>query len=337
MKRAFKGRQLSVLLSLSLCADVLVKPFDAAARPCAQIEVWAALAQATALTLLFAALAWLLRDRVPSGKAFWGVAFALFLCTGAAALYKAERFYRYTSDVPLLSAVTLGVLLAVALYALCNEARAFARTAGLLVWLFAVSLGLLLISNARGAQLTNLAQAEANVPLVWQTVLSRAAVPAELVLYWILDSDAPRARRFGVIARAVWLRCGLAAVVAVGSELVLGTGGQNHVQALHTLARIGGISVFKRLDAFHAAVWLLLLLLRAVWLLYGVKIALLRLLPQKYHAYTPLLSCALALPPLLGAAVVNDAVWRGVCGAAAVLCLLFTRRENHEADMRAGT
>lgn len=57
------------------------------------------------------------------------------------------------------------------------------------------------------------------------------------------------------------------------------------MQPMHTLARLGGLSVFKRFDALHVGIWLLVLLLRQAFLLYGTRTAVRGLLPDRWASF----------------------------------------------------
>ena len=53
------------------------------------------------------------------------------------------------------------------------------------------------------------------------------------------------------------------------------------VQPIHTLGKIGGISIFRRLDAVHVSVWLLIAVFRTALLCVGLGEVLRPLLPSK--------------------------------------------------------
>lgn len=196
---------------------------------------------------------------------------------------KAEEFYRYISDVPLPAVVTAAVLLTGAGYAACCGFETLSRTAQVVFWLFAASVFLLFVSNAGGMRITN---------LEWQTAPWKDSVPsaiqgfslsAEWLLFLMMEPGGP-ARRLksaaGILAKLFVLFCGL----CILSELVLGSAGAAQLQAAHTLARLGGLSVFRRFDALHTGIWMLAMLVKLALMIFGAKQALGRLAPQKFKA-----------------------------------------------------
>ncbi len=51
-------------------------------------------------------------------------------------------------------------------------------------------------------------------------------------------------------------------LLALLGEMTLGTAYTSESQPVYTIARLGGLSVFRRLDALHVGVWLLLFLIK---------------------------------------------------------------------------
>ena len=51
-------------------------------------------------------------------------------------------------------------------------------------------------------------------------------------------------------------------LLALLGETTLGTAYTSESQPVYTIARLGGLSVFRRLDALHVGVWLLLFLIK---------------------------------------------------------------------------
>ena len=161
----------------------------------------------------------------------------------------------------------------------------------------------LLEAKAGGRRVTN---------LEWQTAPGKNSVPsamrgcslsAEWLLFLMMEPGGP-ARRLksaaGILAKLFVLFCGL----CILSELVLGSAGAAQLQAAHTLARLGGLSVFRRFDALHTGIWMLAMLVKLALMIFGAKQALGRLAPQKFKAER-------GIPAVF-------AVLAGACVAAAV-------------------
>ena len=51
-------------------------------------------------------------------------------------------------------------------------------------------------------------------------------------------------------------------LLALLGEMTLGAAYTSETQPVYTIARLGGLSVFRRLDALHVGVWLLLFLIK---------------------------------------------------------------------------
>lgn len=138
----------------------------------------------------------------------------------------------------------------------------------------------------------------------WAAALAKPAAWRQPGLYTAALRRGGPARRLksaaGILAKLFVLFCGL----CILSELVLGSAGAAQFQAAHTLARLGGLSVFRRFDALHTGIWMLAMLVKLALMIFGVKQALGRLAPQKFKAER-------GIPAVF-------AVLAGACVAAAV-------------------
>lgn len=277
--KSISTKQASMLLFLCLAGDIVVQPFGVQQTAAAQPQSLAAVAQ----TLFLLAVVWLLARFWPvqppsvAAVAVFGV---VCLFGAAAVLLRTEQFYRYASDEPLPATVTVALLLACVAYALSchNQSQnghnfdTASRVGGLLFWMFCATLILLAVASIPAMQLTNLAPAK-GISAVFTECMRSIQLPVDLLICWILCRDDARTARSG-FGIAVLGAGALRFALAIGTELVVGSNTQGHAQLLHTLTRIGGISVFKRLDALHGSMWLLLLLLKMVVLFTGAQIAL---------------------------------------------------------------
>ena len=157
-RKATRRTSLATLLFLALSADVVVRPFSVQTVSGAVQGIWMAAYDALAVFALLALAAFGAAggEGMPEARqskpalAVWLIAFSF---SGGMTLLKAEEFYRYISDVSLPAVVTAAVLLAVAGYAACCGFETLSRTAQVILWLFAASLLLLLVSNIGGMRL----------------------------------------------------------------------------------------------------------------------------------------------------------------------------------------
>ena len=263
------AKQAGVLLFLVLCADAVVQPFGVQNNASAQIAIPVFCFQA-AILIGFVLLLVRLPDAQPRTLAAAVLLLASCVFSAASALLRTEQFYRYSSDEALPISLTLGVLLLCVIYAITCHTHTLARAAGLLLWLFLASVGLLLIANYGGLSLVNLAYGQTGL---WQESIQALQLPAELLVCFLLCKDTPRKTQRSFL-QAIVSVAAVQILLCLYTELVMGSNAQAHSQMLHTLTRLGGISVFKRLDALHVAVWMLLFLLKITLLVSGAKIAL---------------------------------------------------------------
>ena len=287
-RKATRRTSLATLLFLALSADVVVRPFSVQTVSGAVQGIWMAAYDALAVFALLALAAFGAAggEGMPEARqskpalAVWLIAFSF---SGGMTLLKAEEFYRYISDVSLPAVVTAAVLLAVAGYAACCGFETLSRTAQVILWLFAASLLLLLVSNIGGMRITN---------LEWQTAPWKDSIPsavqgfslsAEWILFLMMEPGGTAQRlksAGGILVKVFFVFCGL----CILSELVLGSAGAAQLQAAHTLARLGGLSVFRRFDALHTGIWMLVMLAKLALMIFGAKQALGRLASGDFQA-----------------------------------------------------
>ena len=265
-KTIVSPRQLLWGVILCLVCSSLISPAAGAAR----LPAWGRILAAAAS----AALVWLLllpfmaasgRERFVAMLAGYGrggkVCLVLFsLCFALAAgrgLERTETFYRYVSPDTLPLAVFVALLLTICLYAARCGLETLLRAGLALLVLTAASLALVLAGNAGQMRLENLQLPRQPLQLAWESLAAGFSVAPELLLLGIFAHSAPQSRPVSLLGRALTAAVAVDLVLACAVELALGQFGALQVQPLHTLARIGSLSVFRRLDAVHVSVWLL--------------------------------------------------------------------------------
>lgn len=252
------------LVLVTALAGSFIRPFgQPVQQPAAQGYLLAGLAAAPALCLvlyLYGRAAAVRRQPAWACLALAGV----LALSAAMELLQCQRFYQYVlaDQLPLFwfLALALGVAGLAAQYSL----RALNRVSVLVLGLLALSLVLLLVSVAPQVRFENLEYSaepfkQAGLGLLARTVL----LPEYLLLALLYEPQKPSRATLGRgYALALGIGFGLESLLAALAESVLGAAGPRQSQPIYTIARLGGISVFRRLDAMHVAVWLLLFYLK---------------------------------------------------------------------------
>lgn len=282
--------QMVPLLFVCLAVHAVVRPFATPDSTPAQAVVWGQIISAAAVCALLSAffhrvddmsLQLLRAGGVPQAKAVLFLFAAAVSLAGGASLVTTEQFYRYVSDEPTLSLITAALVLLAASCAAGRGALTLTRTGGIVCALFLMSAILLAASSFHSARLENLVYSQAVAEQAVRRVAFGTLFPAELLCFLLMKIPM---RRGG--SRSICLSIAGAALffsaAAVLAELVLGDRAGTMMQPLHTLARLGGLSVFKRFDALHVGVWLLALLLKQAFLLCGARTAVRGLLTERW-------------------------------------------------------
>lgn len=266
------------LLPLMLAAALagsFIRPFGQTIRqPAAQGYLLAGLAAAPVLFFLlslYGGSAAKRRRPVWAGVLLAGV---LALSSGME-LIQCQRFYNYVLADQLPVFWFLVLALSVAGCAAAYSKQALNRVSLLVLVLLAGSLVLLVVSVAPQMRAENLQYAQNLPDQIGLGLPMRLALLPEYLLFPLLSGQKPPAARRGY-AWLLGLGFGLESLLAVLSESVLGAAGLEQTQPIYTIARLGGISVFRRLDAVHVGVWLLLFFIKlglylwaCIWLMQG--------------------------------------------------------------------
>ena len=269
------AKQLCTLVFLSLAVDMAVRPFTSGGSAGAQIAILAAVLNTAVVSILLLPVLGLLRR-----EAFTTLKGGVTVGSGgAAALVRSEAFFRYVSDEPMPQLLVYGLFLLVVFYALRCGLEGIVRVLGLAAGLFLLSMALMLVSNLGGMHLSNLTFQPFDFPEVLRTAARGFTLPPELPLFCLLSLHANREKRRPLL-KTLALLCVFYIGLTFCSEAVLGMKAQLQQQTIHTLSRLGSISVFRRLDALHIAAWMLAELCKVAALAYGVQSALTPLLPH---------------------------------------------------------
>ena len=203
---------------------------------------------------------------------------------GAAATIRAEAFFRYGCDEPMPHLLVYAVFLSAVFYALRCGMESLVRAVGVATGIFLASMLLMLISNIGGMRLFNLAAEPFEVRGILQTAVYGFTLPPELLLLFLLRPHVDAAEKVPVY-RTVAMLCLFYSALSFCAQAVLGAWAEAQTQTIHTLSRLGSLSVFRRMDALHTAAWMLAELCKFSALACGVQSAVLRILPKGLQKY----------------------------------------------------
>lgn len=254
--------QLAAVMGAALLADTFLQPFGRRAPLLtAQHGILCAVGQMTA----FALLLWLIRNgagRAMNNRLFCILLSAAMLLSAALEIIQGERFYSQSMHTGLPVELFLVLLFLAVFYGVYSGVNALTRTACAVLAITVLSMGLLLLSVLPQLRLVNLQPAPLHVDELARNFARQFYLAPELVLWAILWQTNPSQKtKQRSTAVFLWLFAAQALFCLLG-EMTLGPAYRQEEQPLFTIARLGGISVFRRLDALHACVWLLLFLVK---------------------------------------------------------------------------
>ncbi|GKI15432.1 hypothetical protein CE91St44_19170 [Oscillospiraceae bacterium] len=174
-------------------------------------------------------------------------------------MIQGERFYSYVMDQQLPVALFLALVFVAAWYGAYSGLGALGRTARVILALTAMSVALLIASVAPQLRFSHLQTPLTGLPELARAAAAQFYLPPELLLLPLLADRKACAKGSGRVVGALFaVNC----LLAVLGELTLGAAYTQQTQPVFTIARLGGLSVFRRMDALHVGVWLLLFLIK---------------------------------------------------------------------------
>lgn len=254
--------QLAAVIAAALLADVFLQPFGRRAPLLtAQQGVLCAAGQ-MAVFVLVVRLLQKNSGRALENRGFCYLLSISMLLSAALEIIQGERFYSQAMRTGLPVGAFLAILFVAVFYGVYSGLNALTRTAAAVLGLTVVSVGLLTISVLPQLRFVNLQPAALEGRELAESFISQFYLAPELILWVILW---PQNQEKGEKNRLALVFVGLFAIqalVCLLGEMTLGPAYRQEEQPLFTIARLGGISVFRRLDALHACVWLLLFLIK---------------------------------------------------------------------------
>lgn len=326
------AKQLCILLFLALSVEMAVRSFAGGGMPPAQTAIPAAMLNAVAACLLL--ILPLRLQRGGTGAVWRGNAFGtkllsllsalLLAAAGAAAAIRAEEFFRYGCNEPMPRLLIYAIFLLAAFYALRCGMESLVRAAGIAAGIFLAAMLLMLVSNLDGMRLFNLSAEPFDPGKILQTAAHGFTLPPELLLFFLLRPHVDPAEQVPVY-RTIAALCLLYITLSFCAQTVLGALAESQTQTIHTLSRLGSLSVFRRLDALHTAAWMLAELCKLSALACGVQSAVSRLLPKGLRAYSDRYAAGLiALLLIVCTGLPQAALYRVLTAGTAVLLAMMT-------------
>ena len=272
--------QLAMVMAASLLADAFLQPFG---RRSSLLAARQGILCAAGQMAFFSLLLWMLcknARQALTSRLFNGALCVTLVLSAALEIVQGERFYSQSMRTGLPVGIFLVLLFVAVFYGVYSGLNALTRTAAAVLVLTLVSVGLLLLSVLPQLRFVNLQPASLAVTDLGRGFASQFYLAPELVLWAILWTSCSSKKNNGHEPVVVfgWLFAAQALFCLLG-EMTLGQGYQQEEQPLFTIARLGGISVFRRLDALHAFVWMLLLLVKLTLYFWAAEETLRRLFP----------------------------------------------------------
>ncbi len=303
-KAEITSRECIALLFLALMADTVIRTQGQTVGTGAQGMIVGQVIS----TILLMVVAAFYAESLMYTRLLVAFALCIFSVSAGNVLLKTEEFCRFTSAEPLPQNIILLLLLSAALFSSGNLGT-LGRTAQLTCWIFVFSICFLIALNLDLAKLTNLQFSYSVSVGFWSTV----QFPAELLLWPLLYREV---KQLSVFTKASFYAAILSIALILTAELTLGLSAQSQPQLMHTLARIGGISVFKRLDALHTGAWVLAMIAKLSFLLYGIRKMIAVLMPNLSKKIWPVI--VVAFMGMLLSSIIAP-VWRQPVVSIAVL------------------
>lgn len=319
--------QLLGLVFAAFLTDSFIQPFGQRgsvlpARP----AIWSSGLQLLALALVIWLYTWAAARWMPK-KAATAVLCAALAVSVALEMIQGERFYSYVMDQQLPVGVFLALVFVAAWYGAYSGLGALGRTARVVLALTVLSVGLLAASVAPQLRFSHLQTPDMGLQEIGLAAARQFYLPPELLLLPLLAGQKVRVKGSGKVVLALFaVNC----LLCVLGEMTLGPAYTQQTQPVFTIARMGGLSVFRRMDALHVGVWLLLFLIKISLYFAGfIRLWQRGFSPKNEH--TPFwLALVLVLGVFFAAWNQNEtwAFWfqQGLLAAALGLALLSKRR-----------
>ncbi|MEG0616382.1 MAG: hypothetical protein RR508_02325 [Oscillospiraceae bacterium] len=246
------------LVLLCLSVDIFLPVFNTSFN-CAQIS---SLALLFVLILQLIVVELLIKIDFKKILSVKHISFALsiIMIINIGALFvRMERFYRFSSSeaLPIWVILLLTVLLFIFTSSVNNDT--LARAGGIAIAAILLSVLILLFANINHSSISRINYMSIDVKKIGKAIIDYMYFPVDILLYFCISEDDKIASRRCLFTLLISVST-ISILICVIRELVLGDSGD--MMYLHTLARLGGLSVFKRIEAIHIFVWILAALIK---------------------------------------------------------------------------
>lgn len=254
-----ESKQAAMLVFAAFLTDCFIQPFGLVTEILPARTMILASAVQFGLLCAFYVLYVRLSRGSPAGRLRSVLLCSALVLSIALEVIQAERFYNYVMQQQLQAALFLALVFAAAYYGTFAGIQALARAAWPVLVLAALSVFVLGWSVSDQLMFSHLQTPAFEVQTLTAQTLARFYLPPELVILPLLCRDDCSVRGGIRLIGAVFL---VNSVLTLLGEMTLGAAYVNGSQPVFTIARLGGLSVFRRLDALHVGVWLLLFLIK---------------------------------------------------------------------------
>lgn len=278
-KTLINGEQLTIAVYLCLVCDSLIRPIAGGASIEAYGRIFGAFICATLVFVIFKIFlkkcrqeefTAMLAGKSKGSSVVLVLLAACFLFGAARSVQQSETFYRYAGGQSLPLTLFLVILLGICLYSAKAGLESLLRTGVILSVFLVGSLLLIVVANAPQMRLQNLQIPNQPIQSILKSCMAGFNLTPELLLIAVFGHSCRQQKTVGMLAKILMLVVFSDLLFTIVSELILGQFEALQVQPIHTLARLGGISVFRRLDAVHVSIWLLIAVFRTAILCAGL-------------------------------------------------------------------
>lgn len=310
----------AALLPIALClsVDVLLPVFSIQSTIPAQYLI-----PAMCLTLAFQIIITklLLRCDIQRCLGVKLVRFTLsifFLLSAAELFERMLTFYRATGAESIPTWIMLVLIIALFIVCVRFDTLAIARAGGIAIVLVVISVLIVIFANFCHADIGRISYLPFSFYDIVKTFASIAYLPIDIILYLLVCKDEAKERESSML-RLLCIITITAIVLCFMRELVLGVI-NTPSQSLHTLARLGGLSVFKRIESIHIFIWMVAALIKmSLFFILSIR------LYADNKAFVFPLYCFLFVGALWVQTPISQVWIVRICGvvAAALICVYF--------------
>ncbi len=281
---SLKFSQINLLFVSAVISDCILYAFDADLRFSAHEKICALIINTIILIIMVSLLFYKVKTNY-SGKFWLTTAFFAYIFAAAGSFLDAERFYRFTQDAQISGLLIIVLMLVIALYILKCKGNTLARAGQILMWIFIFSAVLILLTNATRMNVYNLQPHYKSQYGIFIVSAMTFKFPAALLIFASMPTQQLNVIPLKKVLSTIILFFAIQAVFILAPELVFGSQVSLYSQPVYALARTGGFSVFKNLQAFYTIIWLLAILQKAYILFFAATSALNRITNFKNNHY----------------------------------------------------